>query len=81
MKNSKTFGEFPTLEQQEFQDCCERQRYNRKQFQVFSCETKNHYRIVTVMRESKEKHYKAYKERDWLGEFDQDLVDHYFGMP
>lgn len=75
------FEAFPPAEQQEFQDCCERRRYNRKEFEVISIETDLGLRAVTVTRQGNENYYKASEDHDWLAVFDADLANGYFGMP
>lgn len=81
MQHHRTFVELPQAEQREFQDCCERQRYNRKQFNVISNEANDRYRTVTVRYHDRERHYMACEDKNWLADFDNDLADGYFGMP
>jgi hypothetical protein len=80
MRSYKTFVELPHLEQQEFQDCCERRRYNRKEFNVISNEANDRYRTVTVSHQGKERHYMACEDKNWLADFDTDLAAGYFDL-
>lgn len=67
-------------EQQEFQDCCERQWYNRKEFEISCVETENGRRSVAVARNGNVKCYTARVEHSWLAEFDYDLAEGRFGV-
>lgn len=81
MPNRTIFEAFPPAEQQEFQDCCERQRYNRKEFEVRGTKTDDRMRVVTVARQGKENSYKVREDHNWLADFDDDLANGYFGQP
>ena len=81
MSSRTIFESFPPSEQQEFQDCCERQRYNRKEFEVTAIETDDGVRVVTVTRQGRESAYKASEDRNWLADFADDLANGCFGMP
>lgn len=81
MSKRSVFEALPAAEQQEFQDCCEKQRYNRKEFEVSSVKVKDGQRSVAVARHGIVRCYEAKADVTWLAHFDDDLADGHFGVP